>query len=273
MPTISTATFKRMLHHWRPTDDSPAAFYRHRRDRLPRCRPSRRACAFTLIELLTVIAILGILSAILLPTLSGARVAANKAKTRAQFAQWSAAFEAFRQEYGAYPQLFTASAQKLVNQGANTTATAEHLFHDTLAGQRRDPSATNWQSNRPGRTPPFPETQNSRRVRFVSFSESDFVTPADVSAGRNTAAQLNLLRDAFYNTSLAVVTDANLDGVINGRDSSGGFPAVLVPGGATTIRPTTVLTSGTTGGTRAGVLFYSAPSGATSENDLVMSWR
>src|SRR3954466_3070196 len=62
---------------------------------------------FTLIELLAVIAIIGILAAILIPTTGSAQTAAKKAKTRSQFAQWGAAIEAFRQEYGYYPTFET----------------------------------------------------------------------------------------------------------------------------------------------------------------------
>jgi prepilin-type N-terminal cleavage/methylation domain-containing protein len=227
---------------------------------------------FTLIELLTVVAVIGILAAILIPTTSGARIAANKAKTRTQFSQWGAAFEAFRQEYGTYPQFATAAASKVVNPpGTSTTLTGNHLFHDTLAGKRRDgsqlPTAT-------GTNPPPAVQQNPRRISFVNFTDSDFVLAADVSAGRATNAQLNFIRDAFYNTNIAVITDSNLDGVINGRDATGGYPTVL-PAGATTpaIRPTTVVVTAQTGGIHAGVIFYCAPPGATTENDLIMSWK
>lgn len=245
----------------RPRLSSPLSL---RRARLP-----REARGVTIIELLTVVAVIGILAAILIPTTSGARVAANKAKTRTQFSQWGAAFENFRQEYGNYPQLFTNGAQKLVNQGATVQITGNHLFHDILAGKRRDGSQL--QGATTGN--PLPAiTQNSRRIGFINFTDSDFVLQADVNAGRNTAAQLNFIRDAFYNTSIAVVADSNLDGVINGRDASP-YPSVVVSGSTTQIRPTTVVTTAVTGGIHAGVIFYCAPPGATTENDLIMSWK
>ena len=232
---------------------------------------SRAKAGFTLIELLSVIAIIGILSAILIPTTSGARIAANKAKTRTQFSQWTTAFESFRQEYGNYPQLFTNGAQKFVNQGATAQLNGNHLFHDILAGKKRDGSQLVGALT----GNPLPAiVQNPRRINFVNFTDSDFVYQADVTAGRSTARELNFIRDAFYNTNIAVVTDSNLDGVINGRDATGGYPA-LPPAGSTTpqIRPTTIVTTAQTGGIHAGVIFYCAPPGATTENDLITSWK
>ena len=239
-------------------------------------RPTPRFAArgFSLIELLTVIAIIGILVAILVPTAGGARNAAKKAKTRSQFSSWSSAFETFRQEYGTYPQLYPQGAQKLVNQNAvaNATGAATHHFHDLLAGVRRDGSALTGATTG---TPIPPLGQTTRRIRYYAFTDQDFITPADITAGNGVAAQQYFIRDAFYNTSIAVVTDANLNGVINGSDSTGGFPAVTVADATITIRPTTIsgITTATTGGIHAGVIFYSAPPKATTEADLIMSWK
>lgn len=250
--------------------------------RVARDRRLRDSGAFTLIELLTVIAIIGILAAILIPTVSSARAATNKAKTRAQFSQWAIAIEAFRQEYGYYPTFDTTNK---VNGGANMTATALHRFHDTLVGTRRD-GTTQLPALRPGAqpNPPPPEAQNTRRIKFIQFTDSDFVTQADVTAGRATSAQLNFVRDAFFNTDIVVLVDRNLDGkiVLGGGTSGDGYTTVptVRPADNPTGAAITVNTSGTTAdfpsgttGVRAGVIFYCAPPRATTSSDLIMSWK
>jgi prepilin-type N-terminal cleavage/methylation domain-containing protein len=155
----------------------------------------RRPAAFTLLELLSVIAIIAILAGLIFPGVRAARVAANKAKTRVQFNQWCATIESWRREYGYYPA-FDATA--LVNGGATTAVTGEHLFHDVLAGCKRDGSPLSADGSA--------AQQNRKLVRFHSFGETDFT-----DAG---APAPNLLRDAFDNTEIAVLVDRNLDGVI-----------------------------------------------------------
>ena len=206
-----------------------------------------RPSAFTLLELLSVIAIIGVLAALIFPAVRSARVSANKARTKVQFSQWAAAMESFRSEYGYYPA-FDPTA--LVNGGATTTITGDHLFHDILAGRKRDG------------TPLLPAgpaaTQNRKLISFYSFSDADFT-----NAGSPTP---NLLRDAFDNTEIAVLVDKNLDGVIRlGSD----YPSLPAVGGlalAVTDFPVT--------GVRAGVLFYAPAPGADATNpEFIFSWK
>jgi prepilin-type N-terminal cleavage/methylation domain-containing protein len=202
--------------------------------------------AFTLVELLTVLAIIGILLAILFPTVRAARTSANKAKTRVQFNQWAAALESFRQEYGYYPALHSSA---LVNGGAVSDPSSDHIFHDVLAARRRNGAALTAADNT---GPTSAAGQNRKLIPFHSFSE-----PEMNSAG--------LLRNAFDNTEIAVLTDRNLDGIINAAD----YGALPLVGG---MRPSA--NDIPIAGIRAGAVFYAPTPGATSTNpDFIFSWK
>jgi len=207
-------------------------------------RPRR---GFTLLELLSVIAVIGLLAAMIFPAVRSARVAANKARTKVQFSQWAAALEGFRSEYGYYPA-FDPTAP--VNGGASTAPAGDHLFHDILAGRKRDGTAL---------PPTGPAaTQNRKLIGFYSFGESDFTT-----AGSPTP---NLLHDAFDNTEIAVLVDRDLDGVIKAGGDFAVLPAVggLTPGAVDF--PAT--------GVRAGVIFYAPAPGADAANpEFIYSWK
>ncbi len=204
----------------------------------------RGSRAFTLVELLTVIAIVGILAAILIPTVNAAKVSANKTRTRVQFNQWAAAIEAFRSEYGFYPSFHETQR---VNGGV---AGAEHPFHDVVAGRRRDGSALANGS--------AAAAQNRKRISFYAFGEAEF-TAAD-------SPMPNLLCDAFGNVEIVVLVDRNLDGVIEASDYGGSLPTV---GG---MRPTTEDFPAT--GLRMGVAFYAPAPGATAEAPaFIFSWK
>lgn len=209
-------------------------------------RPNRSS-AFTLLELLSVIAIIGVLAALIFPAVRSARVSANKARTKVQFNQWSAALEGFRGEYGYYPAFDQAA---LVNGGATTAITGDHLFHDILAGRKRDGTPL---------PPAGPAaTQNRKLISFYSFSEADFTNASSPTP--------NLLRDAFDTTEIAVLVDKNLDGVIRIGSDYPSLPAVggLTP--STTDFPVT--------GVRAGVLFYAPAPGAEANNpEFIFSWK
>jgi prepilin-type N-terminal cleavage/methylation domain-containing protein len=205
----------------------------------------RKRCAgFTVVELLTVIAIVAILAAILIPSVNSSRTAADKAKTRVRFNQWAAAVAAFRSEYGYYP-LFDAS--NTVNGGANDV---DHLFHDVLVGRKRDGTALTAGTSA--------AIQNKKFIPFYTFSESDFAPIGSISP--------NFLSDGFGTTEMAVLVDRNLDGVINNTDYGANLPAVSgIRPGATDFPAT---------GVRAGVVFYSAMPGATADApQFIFSWK
>lgn len=199
---------------------------------------------FTLVELLTVVAIIAILAAILIPTVGAVRVSANKARTRVQFNQWAAAVESFRSEYGFYP-VFHGS--NLVNGGASAS---DHPFHDVLAARRRDGSVLTAGSGA--------AVQNRKLVSFYRFAESDFTDPASPTP--------HLLHDAFDNVEIAVLVDRDLDGTITSADYGGSLPQVG------SVRPGA--TDFPAAGLRAGVVFYSPAPGSTGDDPrFIFSWK
>ena len=213
-----------------------------------------RSSAFTLLELLSVIAIIGILAALIFPAVRSARVSAHKARTKVQFSQWSAAMEGFHTEYGYYPVLHSSS---LVNPPGQTTDPATlHLFHDVLAAKRRDGSTLPAYTT--GTNAQFPEAQNRKLISFYSFSDADFTNA--------TAPATYLLHDAFDNTEIAVLVDRNLDGFIKLGSDLTVLPAVrgMTPSAA----------DFPAAGVRAGVIFYAPAPGADAANpEFIFSWK
>lgn len=212
--------------------------------------------AFTLIELLTVIAIIGILAGIIIPVTGAVRTSAKKAQTKSQFSQWTNAFTLFKQEYGYYPTIGTHDTDNLISTVEDTEE-----FVITFTGKNINGTAL-------GTTPAeiAKLNGNKRRQLFYTFSENELPPGASPR-----------LVDAFNNSDIGILVDSNGDGLIKngsgaGQDgvlatvnpAAGGVPFTPTSGSATSDIPVD--------GVKAGVIFYTAGKDGSTSN-AVMSWK
>jgi prepilin-type N-terminal cleavage/methylation domain-containing protein len=221
--------------------------------------------AFTLVELLTVIAVIGILAAIIIPTTGAVRTNAKKTQVRTMFSQWSSAFTLFKQEYGYYPNVHEDGTDNLIS---TTTADGDHAeFVRALTGKNINGTALGTSSTDVAKL-----KGNKRRQVFLTFDDTQLP-----SSGPNAGK----LTDAFGNTEFGVVTDVNGDGVIKVGTGAATQDAASVPPVESAENPGTSFTPTTGAGTdkdipnegvRTGVIFYSAGKDGTVQG-AVMSWK
>jgi prepilin-type N-terminal cleavage/methylation domain-containing protein len=209
--------------------------------------------AFTLIELLTVIAIVGILAAILIPAVTQARAAANKAKSKSQFTQWATAMTSFKQEYGYYPSVAKASPNKL-----DVAA-----FVPAMTGK------ANTKGDSLSSVTAVTTYGNIKLIAFYTLSSSDL--------DPSSTADSPPIVDAFGNTDIAVRVDTNGDGKIDGNDVRTGiytatWPTVTSVNTGNVLDVQDVDTTLASSGVHAGVIFYSAGKGSYS-SDIVRTWQ
>ena len=155
--------------------------------------------AFTLIELLTVIAVIFILLVIVVPSLRVVQKSVKKSASQARFNQWVSAIEFFRQEYGYYPWTRNTESDTILNLNNRNFGVT---FVETLSGRNAngDPVTTGG---------------NRRGLSFYTFSNKDFFYDPETDA-----INVNTLVDAFNNHKIMLVLDSDEDGqVVAGPDN------------------------------------------------------
>lgn len=155
-----------------------------------------RKSAFTLIELLMVIGIVGVLAGILIPTVSAVKRQAKVVASKSQLSQYVNAIQLFKGEYGYYP-----FADAHVNSDVNIDSLPDinslsDNFIVTLSG--RDATDGGLES--------FGD--NRRKIEFHGFSVAEFYSRPDGTVDFTKVA------DRFNNTNIYIVIDGDGDGQI-----------------------------------------------------------
>jgi prepilin-type N-terminal cleavage/methylation domain-containing protein len=252
--------------------------------------PQRNLHGFTLIELLVVITVIGVLTAIAVPVIGGAREKSRKTKTRVQFTQWAAGVRLFKQEYGYYPRFesSTASSKHKVNGSLAYNSAAfpddAYLFREILSGKPSKPNGSAFEFG--SAESALVTAQNRKRQEFLKFDISEITSRTGADAGDGEILVDGALKDALGNVEIVVIVDRNSDGFINTADLATGvanYPAVVAKGGKGTLSSATIeeqikQADGSQKGVRAEVIFYSPglgdKSASTNVNakDAVWSW-
>jgi prepilin-type N-terminal cleavage/methylation domain-containing protein len=146
-------------------------------------QPSRKRSAFTLIELLTVIAIIAILMGLLLPALNGAKRQAQKVQAKNDLTQFVTAIKAFYTDYGAYP------------------------IDSTLAGQAKDAEYGD----------PAGSVSNSDLVNVL---RADINTSDTLSSGTGTPLSINTRQTVYLDVPYVKELTAPKNGLGNGKETS-----------------------------------------------------
>ena len=158
--------------------------------------------AFTLIELLTVIAIIGILAGILVPAVGQVRKKTAIATSKAKIEQYVTALEGFKAEYGYFPFTQDLDANGLIELD---TPRMSEKFVETLSA--RSIKDANRSVSGEG---------NRRRIQFYVF------TDAEISDGLGyDDIKANTVIDSFGNNKICFVFDHNGDGVLKVPDPEG----------------------------------------------------
>ena len=147
--------------------------------------------AFTLIELITVLAIGAILMAMVLPLAQGARHQYALSETKARFHRYTLALEQFKAEYGFYPSMDgnpiqTSSSPMLINSTPNR-------FIELMTGHAITGGAM---------TDPIAQQENPKALSFITFTNNELTSDGQ-------------LQDSLGQTNIDLYYDADGDGYLD----------------------------------------------------------
>ncbi len=157
---------------------------------------------FTLIELLAVIAIIGILAAILFPAVSAVRKRAKIATSQTTFQQWCTAVNRYKNTYGFYPNIGGGGAAAYDTSQDSFFKLEDGTglkFIQAMQGKNADGTALS----------PTQRTNYNRNAEaFCAFAQEDYISyGADVNSK-------GLLCDRFGNINIRLLFDTDNTGSI-----------------------------------------------------------
>jgi len=188
-----------------------------------------RRPGFTLVELLTVIAIIGILAGVLFPAIGGIRKRATRATSQAAFSQLANGILKYKQTYGFYPDINTSTGTYTTANDSrhllNGNAQYCHNFIKAMSGKQVNGSALAVADR---------NRFNRNAEEFYAFAKEDYFDLTAAMAGNP------VLIDRFGNHNIRLIFDTDNNGSI--RNQSGmTLPEDLLPISTATGLPARVI--------------------------------
>lgn len=165
-----------------------------------------RRPGFTLVELLTVIAIIGILAGVLFPAIGGIRKRATRATSQAAFSQLANGILKYKQTYGFYPDIATSA-------GTYTTASdTKHLLNGNPAYCHNLIKAVSGKQVTGAALAAADRNRFNRNAEeFYAFAKEDYFDLTAATAGNP------VLIDRFGNHNIRLIFDTDNNGSIRSQ--------------------------------------------------------